>query len=101
MVSESYVEQCMKKTQEWMELRALAPVTALVYRRCARRFIEHVGNPLGGVKTEDVEQYLLELARKECSPRTRNVNLAASALCASRDGTARSVRVRDSARDDR
>jgi site-specific recombinase XerD len=77
MVSELYVEQCMKKMQEWMELRALAPVTLSVYTRCARRFIEHVGKPLGAVKTKDVERYLLELARKERSPRTRNVNLAA------------------------
>jgi hypothetical protein len=67
----------MKKMQEWMELRALAPITLSVYTRCARRFIEHVGKPLGAVKTRDVEQYLLELARKERSPRTRNVNLAA------------------------
>jgi integrase/recombinase XerD len=77
MVSEYYVEQCMKKMQEWMELRALAPVTLSVYTRCARRFIEHIDKPLGAVKTKDVEQYLLELARKERSPRTRNVNLAA------------------------
>jgi integrase/recombinase XerD len=77
MVRDGYVEQCMKKMQEWMELRALAPVTVSVYTRCARRFIEHVGKPLGAVKTKDVEQYLLELARKERSPRTRNVNLAA------------------------
>jgi hypothetical protein len=51
MVSESYVERCMKKMQEWMELRALAPITLSVYTRCARRFIEHVGKPLGAVKT--------------------------------------------------
>lgn len=51
-MSESYVEQCMKKMQEWMELRAFAPVTLSVYTRCARRFIEHIGKPLGAVKTE-------------------------------------------------
>jgi site-specific recombinase XerD len=77
MVSESYVEQSMKKMQEWMELRALAPVTRSVYQRCARRFIEHVGKPFGAVKSRDVQQYLLSLARQERSPRTRNVNLAA------------------------
>lgn len=77
MVSESYVERCMKKMRQWMELRALAAVTLSVYTRCARRFIEHVGKPLGAVTTKDVEQSLLELARKERSPRTRNLNLAA------------------------
>jgi hypothetical protein len=59
----------MTKLRQWMELQALAPVTLSVYTRCARRFLEHVGKPLGAVTARDVEQYLLELARKDRSPR--------------------------------
>lgn len=77
MVNETYLDQCVKKMQQWMELRGLAPVTQSVYSRCARRFIECSGKPLGAVKTKDVEQYLVGLARNGRSPRTRNVNLAA------------------------
>jgi integrase/recombinase XerD len=77
MVSEKYVEHLLQRMRVWMELRALAPVTVSVYLRCAQRFIEHVGRPVGTVKTKDVEQYLLDLVRRDRSPRTRNVNLAA------------------------
>ena len=77
MVSEKYIEHLLQRMRVWMELRALAPVTVSVYLRCARRFIEHVGRPLGTIKTKEVEQYLLDLVRRNRSPRTRNVNLAA------------------------
>jgi site-specific recombinase XerD len=77
MIRDNYIEQCQQRMRVWMELRGLAPVTVSVYLRCARRFIEHLDRPLGTVTTKDVEQYLLELARRGRSPRTRNVNLAA------------------------
>ncbi len=77
MVSETYVEQRLQRMRTWMELRGLKPITVSVYLRCARLFIEQVNKPLRAVKQSDVEQYLLELVRKERSPRTRNVHLAA------------------------
>jgi len=77
MVSEMYVEHVLQRMRVWMELRALAPITVSVYLRCARRFIEHIDRPLGTVKAKELEQYLLERARKGRSPSTRNVNLGA------------------------
>jgi integrase/recombinase XerD len=77
MARETYVNQCLNRMQVWMDLRALKPNTVSTYRRCARRFIAHVDKPLGFVKVGDVQDYLLDLVRKERSPRTRNVNLSA------------------------
>ncbi len=71
MARETYVDQCLKRMQVWMDLRALKPNTVSTYLRCARRFIAHVDKPLGSVRAGDVQDYLLDLVRKERSPRTR------------------------------
>jgi integrase/recombinase XerD len=77
MVRNSYVQKSLQRMQERMELRGLKPITVAVYSRCVRRFITHVGKPLGSVTTKDIEQYLLGLARDGINPRTRNVVLVA------------------------
>lgn len=77
MVSDKYVEQCLERMRVWMELRGLKPVTIEVYSRATRQLIEHAGKPLGAMRSDDVKEYLLGLARRERSPRTRNVHLAA------------------------
>jgi integrase len=77
MVSDKYVEQCLERMRVWMELRGLKPVTIEVYSRATRLLIAHAGKPLGAMRSDDVKEYLLELARRERSPRTRNVHLAA------------------------
>ena len=60
-----------------MELRGLRPNTTYTFTNCARRFLAHVGRVPTAVTTEDVEGFLLDLARQARSPRTRNVYLAA------------------------
>jgi integrase/recombinase XerD len=77
MVSKEYVEQRLQRMRVWMHLRGLAPVTVSVYLRCARQFIETVGEPLGSLKPKDVERYMHALAGADRAPRTRNVHLAA------------------------
>jgi integrase/recombinase XerD len=78
MISDTYVEECLLRTRTWIELRGLRPNTLLVYEGMARRFISHVGKPLGDIAQQDVEQYLLnEYVHKGKSAATRNVALAA------------------------
>ena len=60
-----------------MELRGLRPNTIYTFTNCARRFLAHVGRAPTTVTTENVEGFLLDLARQQRSPRTRNVYLAA------------------------
>ena len=76
MVRDSYVQQTLQQVDE-MEVRGLAPVTVTIYLRSIRRFIAHVGKPLGTVKRREVEEFLLDLARRGVHPRTRNVILGA------------------------
>jgi site-specific recombinase XerD len=63
--------------RKYMELRGLRPNTVSTFSRCARGFLAHVGKMPTEITTEDVEGFLLELARRGRSPLTRNVNLAA------------------------
>ena len=77
MVSEKYVEQRLDRMRVWMELRGLAPVTVSIYLRCARRFIEKVGKPLGAIKPKEIGEYMHALVGAGRSASTRNVNLAA------------------------
>jgi len=51
-----------------------------VYLRLVRRFMAHVGKPLGVVEPSDVEGYLHELARRGHAPQSRNVILASLRL---------------------
>jgi hypothetical protein len=60
-----------------MELRGLRPNTVSTFTRCTRGFLTGVGKMPGGITTEDVEGFLLELAGRRRSPITRNVHLAA------------------------
>lgn len=76
-IRDGYVDQVVERVQTRMVLRGLAPHTIATYIPCVRRFIAQVGKPLGAVKGKDVEQYLLDMVRRDRSPRTRNVNLAA------------------------
>ena len=77
MVRDSYVQQTLQQVRTRMEVRGLAPVTVTIYLRSIRRFIAHVGKPLGTVKRREVEEFLLDLARRGVHPRTRNVILGA------------------------
>jgi integrase/recombinase XerD len=77
MSKPSYVQKSVERMKIYMELRGLRPNTAYSFAHCARRFLAHVGKPLAAVTTKDVEGFLLDLARKGRSPRTRNVNLSA------------------------
>src|SRR4051812_48912346 len=77
MVSEKYVEQRLERMRVWMELRGLAPVTVSIYLRCARRFIEKAGKPLGAIKPKEIGEYMHALVGAGRSASTRNVNLAA------------------------
>ena len=54
MVSKEYVEQRLERMRVWMRLRGLAPVTVVVYLRCARQFMRAVGKPLGSVTPKDM-----------------------------------------------
>ena len=77
MVRDSYVRKQLQRMRDRMEVRGLRLITVTIYLRCLRRFIMCVGKPLGRATTQDVEQYLLELARRGIHPRTRNVVLSA------------------------
>ena len=77
MVRDKYVQQALQQVRTRMEVRGLAPVTVTIYERSIRRFITHVGKPLGSVKRREVEEFLVELARRGIHPRTRNVILGA------------------------
>jgi Phage integrase, N-terminal SAM-like domain len=60
-----------------MQLRGLRPSTIYTFTNRARRFLAQVARAPIAVTTEDVEGFLLDLARQARSPRTRNVYLAA------------------------
>ena len=77
MCESSDVQKSVERMQIHMELRGLRPNTTYTFANCARRFLAYVGKPPTAVTTEDVEGFLLDLARRGRSPRTRNVNLAA------------------------
>jgi integrase/recombinase XerD len=77
MSESSDVQKSVERMQIHMELRGLRPNTTYTFANCARRFLAYVGKPPTAVTTEDVEGFLLDLARRGRSPRTRNVNLAA------------------------
>jgi integrase/recombinase XerD len=77
MVRDNCVEQTLQQMRTRMEVRGLAPNTVTVYLRSIRRFIAHVGKPLGAVKPREVEGFLLDLSRRGVHPRTRNVFLGA------------------------
>jgi len=76
MSESSDVQKSVERMQIHMELRGLRPNTTYTFANCARRFLAYVGKPPTAVTTEDVEGFLLDLARRGRSPRTRNVNLA-------------------------
>jgi integrase/recombinase XerD len=71
------VEKSIERMKVYMELRGLRPNTVYTFTYAARRFLVHVDKPTTGVTTQDVEGFLLDLARKGRAPRTRNVNLSA------------------------
>ncbi|MBN2576266.1 MAG: phage integrase N-terminal SAM-like domain-containing protein [Deltaproteobacteria bacterium] len=77
MSESSDVQKSVERMQIHMELRGLRPNTTYTFANCARRFLAYVGKPPTAVTTQDVEGFLLDLARRGRSPRTRNVNLAA------------------------
>jgi site-specific recombinase XerD len=67
----------LARLKEWMELRGLAPNSVATYSRCARQFLEWAAVPVSQVNIDAVEAYILELAERGRSARTRNVNVAA------------------------
>jgi len=71
------VQSSIERMRKYMELRGLRPNTVSTFSRCARGFLTHVGKVPAESTTEDVEGFLLDLARRGRSPLTRNVNLAA------------------------
>jgi integrase/recombinase XerD len=77
MSKPSDVEKSIERMKVYMELRGLRPNTVSTFTYAARRFLVHVDKSTTGVTTQDVEGFLLDLARKGRAPRTRNVNLSA------------------------
>jgi integrase/recombinase XerD len=67
----------LDRMKQYMVLRGLRPNTVNTFFRCARGFLNHVGKVPAKITTDDIEGFLLELANRGRSPRTRNVNLAA------------------------
>lgn len=76
MSKSSDVQISVERMKRYMELRGLRPNTVNTFTRCARRFLTHAGKLPSAIATADVEDFLLDLARRGRSPRTRNVNLA-------------------------
>lgn len=70
-------QSSLERMKQYMALRGLRPNTVNTFFRCARRFLTHAGKLPSAIATADVEDFLLDLARRGRSPRTRNVNLAA------------------------
>jgi integrase/recombinase XerD len=70
-------QNALDRMKKYMVLRGLRPNTVYTFFRCARGFLKHAGKAPVEISTEDVEGFLIELARRGRSPRTRNVNLAA------------------------
>ena len=77
MSEASDIQNSVERMRQYMELRGLRPNTVSTFSGCARRFLTHVGKVPAGIETYDVEGFLLELAHRGRSPRTRNVNLSA------------------------
>ena len=71
------VQSSLERMKQYMVLRGLRPNTVNTFFRCARGFLNHVGKVPAKITTEDVEGFLLDLARRGRSPGTRNVKLAA------------------------
>ena len=77
MSETSDIQSSVERMNQHMELRGLRPNTVSTFSGCARRFLAHAGKRTADIATEDVEGFLLGLARRGRSPRTRNVHLAA------------------------
>lgn len=71
------VRSSLERMKQYMALRGLRPNTVSTFFRCARGFLTHVGKVPAKITTDDVEGFLLDLARRGRSPGTRNVKLAA------------------------
>ena len=71
------MHDALKDMQIDLETRDLRPNTVATYLRCARKFIQEIGKPLGKVDREDVRQYLLTLRAHGKRAPTRNVALGA------------------------
>ena len=67
----------LSKLVKALELRAVRPNTRETYLRCARKFLDAVGKPVGRVTRSDIEQFLHGQVQRGCAPRTRNIYLAA------------------------
>jgi integrase/recombinase XerD len=78
MSETSVVQSSLDRMKKYMALRGLRPNTVNTFTRCARGFLTHAGKVPLEITTADVEEFLLDLARRGRSPRTRNVNLAAA-----------------------
>lgn len=69
------------RMREDLELRGMSAGTSESYIRCARRFVEHFGQPPAKLGAEEVRSYLLHLVQeKRSKPATVNVYGAAIAF---------------------
>jgi hypothetical protein len=50
--------------KQYMSLRGLRPNTVNTFARCVRRFLTHAGKLELEIITADVEEFLLDLARR-------------------------------------
>jgi len=71
------VEKFIERMTVYTRRRGLRSNTVDSFSYAARRFFVHADEPNTGVTTQDVEGYLLDLARKGRSPPTCNVHLSA------------------------
>lgn len=71
------IRSSLERMKQHMALRGLRPNTVSTFFRCARGFLKQVGKVPAKITTDDVEEFLLDLARRGRSPGTRNVKLAA------------------------
>src|SRR5262245_52529337 len=77
MAKKSMAERSLERMIEQLELRGLSQGTQVMYSRIVRRFMKLVKDTPRAVRRQDVEKYLLDLARAGRSPETRNLYLAA------------------------
>lgn len=64
MSKTSTVAVSLERMKQYNVLRGLRPNTVNTFFRCARGFLNHVGKVPAKITTEDVEGFLLELARR-------------------------------------
>ena len=64
MSESSDFPKSIERMKVQMHLRGLRPSTIYTFTNCARRFLAQVGRAPTAVTTEDVEGFLVDLARQ-------------------------------------